>query len=112
MNLVAGFAPFILFTILSRLSVDLSLWIAFATAFVVTIRDCADPRVASEIIAAMLHRLAEAFAINEHAERNRLVRRRRRALPHRQVIAHVPNVDDNRGFARPWTGHVRAVRRS
>jgi len=39
MNLVAGFAPFILFTILSRLSVDLSLWIAFATAFVVTIRD-------------------------------------------------------------------------
>jgi hypothetical protein len=39
MNLVAGFAPFILFTILSRLSVDLALWIAFATAFVVTIRD-------------------------------------------------------------------------
>jgi len=39
MNLVAGFAPFILFTILSRLSVDLALWTAFATAFVVTIRD-------------------------------------------------------------------------
>jgi len=39
MNLVAGFAPFILFTILSRLSVDLALWVAFATAFVVTIRD-------------------------------------------------------------------------
>lgn len=39
MNLVAGFAPFILFTILSRLSVDLALWLAFATAFVVTIRD-------------------------------------------------------------------------
>ena len=39
MNLVAGFAPFILFTILSRLSVDLALWMAFATAFVVTIRD-------------------------------------------------------------------------
>ena len=39
MNLVAGFAPFILFTVLSRLSVDLALWIAFATAFVVTIRD-------------------------------------------------------------------------
>jgi hypothetical protein len=39
MNLVAGFAPFILFTVLSRLSVDLALWIAFASAFVVTIRD-------------------------------------------------------------------------
>lgn len=39
MNLVAGFAPFILFTILSRLSVDLALWTAFAAAFVVTIRD-------------------------------------------------------------------------
>jgi hypothetical protein len=39
MNLVAGFAPFILFTLLSRLSVDLALWMAFATAFVVTIRD-------------------------------------------------------------------------
>ena len=39
MNLVAGFAPFILFTILSRLSVDLALWVAFAAAFVVTIRD-------------------------------------------------------------------------
>jgi hypothetical protein len=39
MNLVAGFAPFILFAILSRLSVDLALWVAFAAAFVVTIRD-------------------------------------------------------------------------
>ena len=39
MNLVAGFAPFILFTILSRLSPDLALWVAFAAAFVVTIRD-------------------------------------------------------------------------
>src|SRR5579872_4919087 len=39
MNLVAGFAPFILFTMLSRLSVDLALWVAFAAAFVVTIRD-------------------------------------------------------------------------
>ena len=39
MNLVAGFAPFILFTVLSRLSVDLALWVAFAAAFVVTIRD-------------------------------------------------------------------------
>jgi hypothetical protein len=39
MNLVVGFAPFILFTLLSRLSVDLALWVAFAAAFVVTIRD-------------------------------------------------------------------------
>jgi hypothetical protein len=39
MNLIVGFAPFILFTLLSRLSVDLGLWIAFAAAFVVTIRD-------------------------------------------------------------------------
>src|SRR3954462_1699400 len=39
MNLIVGFAPFILFTILSRLSVDLGLWVAFAAAFVVTIRD-------------------------------------------------------------------------
>jgi hypothetical protein len=39
MNLIVGFAPFILFTILSRLSVDLALWVAFAAAFVVTIRD-------------------------------------------------------------------------
>jgi hypothetical protein len=39
MNLVAGFAPFILFTVLSRLSVDLALWVAFAAAFVITIRD-------------------------------------------------------------------------
>lgn len=39
MNLIVGFAPFILFTMLSRLSVDLALWVAFAAAFVVTIRD-------------------------------------------------------------------------
>ena len=39
MNLIVGFAPFILFTVLSRLSVDLALWVAFAAAFVVTIRD-------------------------------------------------------------------------
>ena len=39
MNLIVGFAPFILFTVLSRLSVDLALWMAFAAAFVVTIRD-------------------------------------------------------------------------
>src|SRR5271156_455274 len=39
MNLVLGFAPFILFFLLSRLSADLALWAAFAAAFVVTIRD-------------------------------------------------------------------------
>jgi hypothetical protein len=39
MNLVLGFGPFVLFALLSRLSADLALWIAFAAAFVVTIRD-------------------------------------------------------------------------
>ena len=39
MNLVLGFAPFILFAVFTRLSADLALWIAFAAAFVVTIRD-------------------------------------------------------------------------
>jgi hypothetical protein len=39
MTLILGFAPFILFSILSRLSADLALWVAFAAAFVVTIRD-------------------------------------------------------------------------
>src|ERR1700722_6523479 len=39
MTLILGFAPFILFVLLSRLSADLALWAAFAAAFVVTIRD-------------------------------------------------------------------------
>ncbi len=39
MNLVLGFGPFILFALLSSLSADLALWISFAAAFVVTIRD-------------------------------------------------------------------------
>jgi len=39
MTLILGFAPFILFSILSRLSADLALWTGFAVAFVVTIRD-------------------------------------------------------------------------
>ncbi len=39
MNLVVGFSPFILFAVFSRLSADLALWVAFAAAFVVTIRD-------------------------------------------------------------------------
>ena len=37
--MLLGFAPFILFALLSRLSADLALWMAFAAAFVVTIRD-------------------------------------------------------------------------
>src|SRR5579864_3130870 len=37
MTLLFGFAPFFLFAILSRLSADLALWLAFASAFVVTI---------------------------------------------------------------------------
>ncbi len=39
MTLVLGFLPFMLFAVLSRISADLALWIAFAAAFVVTIRD-------------------------------------------------------------------------
>jgi hypothetical protein len=39
MNLILGFAPFILFFLLSRLSADVALWAAFAAAFMVTIRD-------------------------------------------------------------------------
>ena len=39
MTLLFGFAPFLLFAILSRLSADLALWLAFAAAFVVTVRD-------------------------------------------------------------------------
>ncbi len=39
MNLLFGFAPFLLFVILSRLSADLALWLAFASSFIVTIRD-------------------------------------------------------------------------
>ena len=38
-DFIIGFSPFILFAALSRLSADLALWVAFATAFVVTIRD-------------------------------------------------------------------------
>jgi hypothetical protein len=39
MNLLFGFAPFLLFVILSRLSADLALWLAFASSFIVTVRD-------------------------------------------------------------------------
>jgi hypothetical protein len=39
MTLLFGFAPFFLFTLLSRLSADLALWLAFTASFVITIRD-------------------------------------------------------------------------
>src|ERR1700760_63779 len=45
MNLVLGFAPFILFVVLMRLSTDLALWIAFAAAFVLGMRSFVDTRV-------------------------------------------------------------------
>lgn len=37
-DLLAGFAPFVLFVLLTRLSVDLALWTSFATAFAVGVR--------------------------------------------------------------------------
>lgn len=37
MQFLFGFAPFILFTILSRVSITLALWIAFAVAFAVNV---------------------------------------------------------------------------
>ncbi len=39
MAIVLGFAPFILFVLLSSVSVSLGLWLAFAAAFVITVRD-------------------------------------------------------------------------
>jgi hypothetical protein len=44
-NLVLGFVPFILFDLLSRLSVDMALWVAFAAAFTLGIRSFLDTRV-------------------------------------------------------------------
>jgi hypothetical protein len=37
LNLLVGFAPFVLFALLTRLSVDLALWLAFAAAFAIGI---------------------------------------------------------------------------
>lgn len=37
MNLLVGFAPFVLFALLARLSVDAALWLAFAVAFAIGI---------------------------------------------------------------------------
>jgi len=45
MNLVLGFAPFILFALLMRLSVDLALWASFAVAFTIGIRAFLQTRV-------------------------------------------------------------------
>jgi hypothetical protein len=45
MNLVLGFVPFILFDVLMPVSVDMALWIAFAAAFVLTMRSFLDTRV-------------------------------------------------------------------
>ncbi len=39
MGILLGFAPFILFSLLTGLSVSLALWIAFAAAFAIGIRD-------------------------------------------------------------------------
>lgn len=39
MGILLGFAPFIVFALLSSVSVSLGLWLAFAAAFVITIRD-------------------------------------------------------------------------
>ncbi len=45
MNLVLGFLPFILFEVLMRQSVDMALWVAFATAFTLGIRSFIETRV-------------------------------------------------------------------
>ena len=39
MGILLGFAPFIVFALLISVSVSLGLWLAFAAAFVITIRD-------------------------------------------------------------------------
>jgi hypothetical protein len=41
MGILLGFAPFIAFALLTGLSVSLALWVAFATAFALAIRDFA-----------------------------------------------------------------------
>jgi hypothetical protein len=43
--MLLGFVPIILFTLLANLSQDLALWMAFASAFVVGIRDFAQERL-------------------------------------------------------------------
>jgi hypothetical protein len=43
--MLLGFAPFIVFALLAIVAVDLALWVAFATAFAVGIRDFAQARL-------------------------------------------------------------------
>jgi hypothetical protein len=43
--ILLGFVPFILFAILTNLSIDLALWTAFAAAFAISIRDFAHSRL-------------------------------------------------------------------
>ena len=45
MGLLLGFAPLIVFSLLTGLSVDLALWMAFAVSFVIAIRDFAQTRI-------------------------------------------------------------------
>lgn len=45
MGILLGFAPFIVFALLSGLSTDLALWVALASAFVIGIRDFAQTRL-------------------------------------------------------------------
>ena len=45
MGILLGFAPFILFALLTNISVSLALWVAFAVAFAIGIRDFAHTRI-------------------------------------------------------------------
>lgn len=45
MNLLLGFAPLLAFFVLTSISVDLALWVAFAIAFAIAIRDFAHTRI-------------------------------------------------------------------
>ncbi len=45
MAILLGFAPFIVFVLLSSFSLDLALWVAFAAAFAIAIRDFAHSRL-------------------------------------------------------------------
>jgi hypothetical protein len=45
LNLLLGFAPFVLFALLTRLAVDPALWLSFATAFAICIYDFLETRV-------------------------------------------------------------------
>ena len=44
LNLILGFSPFIVFSILTQLSMNMALWLAFAAAFVISIRDFVETR--------------------------------------------------------------------